>query len=76
MAIKAKDQQQTISQGNNLEITNVEVELPAWGVQVKETNNDQQLEPIVNDYNLARDKVRRNIVPPGRCNSRAFFFFF
>ena len=40
--MKAKDQQHDSSQGNNLDITEVEVELPKQSVQLKKTDNDQQ----------------------------------
>ena len=51
------------------------MELPTQSVQVKETDNDQQPEPVVNNYNLARDRVRRNIVPPRRYGQVDLIYF-
>ena len=75
MAMQVKDQQQAINQGKNLDIIEVEVELPTQSVQVKGTDNDQKPEPVANDYNLARDRVRRNIVPLRRYGKVDLIYF-
>lgn len=74
MAMLSKDQKLDSTS------TQVEVELPLNETlqqrnQTEDLTDEQQPEPVVNDYNLVRDRARRNIIPPRRYGQADLIYY-